>query len=50
MAKLSIRTVVIHECGTESMYNKTLDGQVFLQRSDWDGNSAIPVVPAELLM
>lgn len=48
MAKLSIKIVVIHECGTESMYNKIHDGQVlfFFLKRDWDGNSAIPVVPA----
>lgn len=28
MAKLSIKIAVIHECGTESMYNKIHDGQV----------------------
>lgn len=27
VAKLSIRVVVVHECGIESMFNKTLDGQ-----------------------
>lgn len=32
MAKLSIRIIVRHECGTESVYNKTPDGQVFLKR------------------